>query len=74
MVALLFLEVSMLVWCEVVLDAYTREVVSFRFSDPSTLSGAKSMLQEIAIGSSAKGRHLEVDKSRLDFMIGPDPA
>jgi hypothetical protein len=74
MVALLFLEVSMMVCLEVALDLRTREVVSFRISDPLAPSGAISLLHEFATSDSSMERRLEVERFRLDAMILPDTA
>jgi transposase InsO family protein len=70
---LLFLEIAMLVWCEVVLDVYTREVVSFAISDPTICSKTKGLLQA-AIRASGPGRSLVLDRSRLDVWVMPGSA
>lgn len=74
MAAQLVLVLAMFLWCEVVLDVSTREIVSFAISDSPTFSGAYAVLRKLAISGSHPGRLLEVDRSRLDVWVEPDTA
>jgi hypothetical protein len=68
-VALLFLEVSIMVSCAIVIDVYTREILAFRISDSQAPKEVASLLQEIAAKGSLSERQLELDSVRLDARI-----
>jgi hypothetical protein len=74
MVALLLMVFAMFIWCEIVSDVSTREVVSFAISASRTSSGSEALLPKLEISGSRPGWLLEVDRSRLDAWVVPDPA
>jgi hypothetical protein len=74
MVALLLMVFAMFIWCEVVSDVSTREVVSFAISASWTSSGSEVLLPKLEISGSRPGQLLEVDRSGLDAWVVPDPA
>jgi hypothetical protein len=64
----------MIIWCEVVLDVSSREVLSFAISESRTSRKAEALLRKPKISGSCPGRVVEVDKYRLDVFVEPDSA
>jgi hypothetical protein len=70
----LLLMFGLSLWCEVAVDATTREVVNLSIFDPRASSGERVSLPESKAPDTRPGRILVVDRFRLDtFVVPPYP-
>jgi hypothetical protein len=70
----LLLMFGLFLWCEVAVDATTREVVNLSVFDPRASSGERVSLPKSKTPDTRPGRILVVDRFRLDtFVVPPYP-